>query len=159
MRKLLKSIEINAPVDRVYEFMTTPTNLPSIWPSLLAVANVERRADGTNSFDWTYKMAGMHFHGHTRPLEVKQNQLVVMRSDEGIPNTFRWTYQPKGAGTLLTVEVEYSMPTPILGPIAEVVVAKKNDRELDTLLSNAKATLEAAERPRVAAPAAPPPPH
>jgi uncharacterized protein YndB with AHSA1/START domain len=163
MRKLLKSIEISAPVDRVWEFITTPTNLPAVWPSLIAVANVRRRADGTNSFDWTYKMAGIRFHGHSRPLDVKPSSVLVMRNDEGIPSTFRWTFQPKGTGTVLSVYVEYAMPVPVLGPIAESVIARKNERELDVLLANTKAELESAERPRApaapGAPEAPPPAH
>jgi uncharacterized membrane protein len=153
MKKLLKSADINAPVERVYEFLNTPANLPGIWPSLVGVMNVERKANGTSSFDWTYKMAGMHFHGHSTPIEVKQNQLVVMRSEEGIPNTFRWTYEPKGAGTRVTVEVEYSLPTPIIGRIAEAVMAKMNERELELLLANAKSSLESAPRAEPGAPA------
>ena len=153
MKKLTKSVDINAPVDSVYDFLNTPANLPGIWPSLIGVTNVQPKADGTSSFDWTYKMAGMHFHGHSTPIEVKQNQLVVMRSEEGIPNTFRWTYEPKGTGTHLTVEVEYSLPTPIIGRIAEAVMAKMNDRELELLLANAKSTLESAPRAQPSAPA------
>ncbi|HSQ67693.1 MAG TPA: SRPBCC family protein [Polyangiaceae bacterium] len=153
MKKLLRSIEINAPVESVYEFVTTPSNLPSIWPSLVAVTNVERKADGSNSFDWTYKMAGVHFHGRAKPVEAKPNRLIVTRTEEGIPSTFRWTFEPKGAGTLLTLEVEYTLPTPIIGPIAEAVLAKMNERELETLLANAKSTLESARRVQPSAPA------
>ena len=98
-------------------------------------------------------MAGMHFHGHAKPVEVKPNRLVVTHNDEGIPSTFRWTYEPKGAGTHLTVEVEYSLPTPIIGRIAEAVMAKMNERELEVLLANAKSTLESARRAQPAAPA------
>lgn len=146
MRKLSKTIDINAPVDRVYEFLTTPTNLPTIWPSMVGVANVERKADGTHSFDWTYKMAGLHFHGRSRPIEVKQNKLVVMKNEEGIPSTFYWRYEANGAGTRLTLDVEYDIPTPVLGRIAEAVVAKMNEHELDAMLDNAKAAIEASAR-------------
>jgi uncharacterized protein YndB with AHSA1/START domain len=143
MRKLSKTIEINAPVERVYEFITLPTNLPTIWPSMVGVTNLERKADGSYAFDWTYKMAGLHFHGRSNPIEVKPNRLVVMRNDEGIKSTFYWRYEANGVGTRLTLDVEYEMPTPVLGKIAEVVVAKMNEHELDHLMTNAKTAIEA----------------
>ncbi len=157
MRKLVRSVEINAPVDRVYEFMTTPTNLPSIWPNLISVGNVQRSTDGANSFDWTYKMAGLHFRGHSRPLDVKKNELIVTRNDEGVPSTFRWMFQPKGAQTKLTVEIEYAMPVPVVGKIAEAFMAKVNEHDIEAMLRNAKASLEAAAR--LEATSAAPAPH
>ncbi len=155
MRKLVRSVDIQAPVDRVYEFMTTPTNLPSVWPNMLSVGNVQRNVDGANSFDWTYKMAGMHLHGHSRPLDVKRNELIVTRNDEGVPSTFRWIFQPKGASTRLTVEIEYTLPLPVLGKIAEAFVAKVNEHDIESMLANAKASLEASARLESAS-AAPP---
>ena len=38
MAKMNKSIMINAPVDKVFEFVTEPTNLPKFWPSLIEAA-------------------------------------------------------------------------------------------------------------------------
>ena len=32
--------------------------------SLVEVSRVEAKPDGAHSFDWTYKMAGLKFHGH-----------------------------------------------------------------------------------------------
>ena len=46
MHRIRKSVEIKAPVNRVYEMLTTPQNLPGIWPSMVEVSNVERKADG-----------------------------------------------------------------------------------------------------------------
>ncbi len=142
MHKMKKSLEIKAPVERVYEFVTTPTNLPSVWPSMVEVSNVETRAGGWHSFDWTYKMAGLKFHGHAEPKKVETNKFVEMRNEAGIPSTLRWTYEARGASMLLTVEVEYDIPTPLLGKIAESILVKINERELDTLLHNLKTILE-----------------
>jgi len=154
MRKLVKSVDVNASVERVYELLTTPTNLPSIWPSLEAVGNVDRRADGGHSFDWTFRMAGIRFHGRMRTLEAVQNERFVSHSDEGIKSTFRWVFERKGgASTHVGVEVEYSMPLGLLGRITEAIVAKMNERDLEVLLANAKKALEAPQRARAVAPA------
>ena len=58
MPTLRKSIAIRAPVDRVFDYVGDPTNLPEIWPSLVAVRNVESHPTG-NSFDWDYKLLGL----------------------------------------------------------------------------------------------------
>lgn len=143
MHQIRKSIEIKAPVERVFEFLTTPNNFLSIWPSMVEITNAVRRADGTNSFDWVYKMAGLRFKGHAEPKKIETNKYVEMRNESGIPSTFRWFYESRGAGaTYLTVEVDYEAPAPVIGKLAEAIVGKINERELETLLANAKSILE-----------------
>ncbi len=142
MREVKKSVEINAPLERVWEFLTQPKNLPGIWPSMVEVRNVQRRADGWNAFDWTYKMAGLRFHGHAAPVEIRKNERMVMHNESGIPSTFRWTFEGRGATTVVTCEATYSLPTPVVGRIAEAVLVRFNEHELEAVLVNAKATLE-----------------
>lgn len=109
---------------------------------MVEVSNVQTRPGGWHSFDWVYKMAGLKFHGHAEPKKVETNKYVEMRNESGIPSTFRWTYEGRGASTLLTVEVEYDIPAPVIGKIAESILVKLNEREMDTLLHNLKAILE-----------------
>lgn len=152
MHLIKNSIEIKAPVERVWEFLTTPNNLTGIWPSMVEVRNAKRRADGGHSFDWVYKMAGISFEGHAEATKVEPNRFIEVRNDSGIPSTFRWRYDGSGPTTRLEVEVEYDMPMPVIGRLAEAVVAKVNERELETVLANAKTVLEhGAQRPAQAA--------
>ena len=137
-----KQIHINAPVEKVFEFAVEPENLPEIWPSLIAVDNI--RGDNTEGYnwDWEYKMAGMNFRGHSETLQFVPNELVVSENKEGIPSTFIWTYSAKDGGTMLDVTVEYTVPVPVLGKLAEKIVVKMNENEMDTLLANLKAVME-----------------
>ena len=156
MHRIKKSIEINAKPQQVFELITTPQNLPSIWPSMIEASNVERRADGTHKFDWVYKMAGLHFKGHSESTKVETNKYSEVKNEGGIPSTFKWSFEPRGSGTLLTCEVEYEMPGSVLGKLAEAVAAKLNERECVTVLENAKSTLELAPQAAVGAPATAP---
>jgi uncharacterized membrane protein len=140
MPTLRKSIAIRAPVDRVFEYVGDPTNLPEIWPSLVAVRNVEPHPTG-NSFDWDYKLLGLRIHGHSEPVERIPNARLVTRSVSGIPNTFRWTYGARGDETEVTLEVEYELPA--LGWLAQGIVGRVNEREAHMLLANLKRRLEA----------------
>lgn len=143
MKKIKKSIDIKAPAQRVYDFLTQPTNLPSVWPNMVSVSNVLTQPSGAHDFDWVYKMAGLHFKGHAKTEEAQPGKLVRLRNEDGIPSTFLWTYQGlDGSGTRLTVEVEYSIPAPVIGKIAEAIVAKINERDAETLLANLKDVME-----------------
>jgi uncharacterized membrane protein len=145
MPTIRKSIEIKRPVDEVYTFMTTPENMLLIMPSLVEAKNAKRSEDGANSFDWTYKMAGVHFHGHAESTEVERGRRLVMRSDKGIANNFRWTFQGSDDSTQVAVEIDYEIPG-VLGKLAQPLLRKLNEREAELMLSNAKAHLEEGAR-------------
>lgn len=140
MPTIRKSIAIRAPVDRVFEYVGDPTNLPEIWPSLVAVTNVEPHPAGP-SFDWDYKLLGLRVHGHTEPVERIQNARLVTHSVTGIPTTFRWTYGSRGEETEVTLEVDYELP--VLGRFALGIVGRVNEREAYLLLANLKRRMEA----------------
>lgn len=140
MPTIRKSIAIRAPVDRVFEYVGDPTNLPEIWPSLVAVRNVEPHPTG-NSFDWDYKLLGLRVHGHSEAIERVPNARQVTRSVTGIPNTFRWMYGARGDETEVTLEVEYELS--VLGRLAQRIVGRVNEREAHILLANLKRRMEA----------------
>jgi ligand-binding SRPBCC domain-containing protein len=142
MKHISKSIEINAPVERVFDFITTPMNLLGVWPSMAEITNVQRSADGRHSFDWVYKMAGLPFKGHSETTDVEMPVRSVVKNTGGVPSTFHWKFEKKGAGMRLAIDVDYEIPAPVIGKIAEAVVARINEHECLNLLANVKATME-----------------
>ena len=48
-----------------------------------------------------------------------------------------------GEDTDLTFEVEYKVPVPVLGRLAEKVVVKLNEHEADAVIANLKTQIEA----------------
>jgi uncharacterized membrane protein len=142
MAKLQKSIVIKAPVEKVFSYMSDPTHLPDIWPSMVEVKDVKPSPAGGSNFGWVYKMAGMHIDGASETTEYLPNQRQVTQSTKGIQSKFTWTYQPDPAGVKLTVEVEYTVPVPVLGKVAEAVIVRQNEGEAETLLANLKARME-----------------
>jgi uncharacterized membrane protein len=146
--KIEKSIVIDAPVEKVFTFMAEPNNLLEIWPSLLEIRNVEPLPNGGYCYDWTYKMAGLRFEGRAEWIEFVKDQRVVDRNQGGIPSTFVWTYQPEGAGTRVTMRVDYSIPGAAVGRLAEPIIQKMNEHEAGTILANLKTRMEALPEPR-----------
>ncbi|MGZ4811054.1 MAG: SRPBCC family protein, partial [Thermoanaerobaculia bacterium] len=145
MQKHQRTVDIKAPAQRVYDFVAQPRNLPGVWPSMVAVSNVVAGASGGYDFDWEYKMAGVHLKGHTKVEEDQPGKLFRTRTEGTIESTFRWTFRSDGAGMKLSCEVEYTIPVPVLGKLAEVVVAKINEREMETTLANIKDVMEHAK--------------
>ena len=141
MSTIKKSIQINAPVEQVFAFLSEPTNLPEIWPSMIEVKNVVAH-NGQRSFDWVYKMAGMRFEGHSDMLEFIPNERVVTTSKKGIPSTFTYSYGRMGNACEVTIQVDYEIPNKVLGKLAEPIVRRLNEREATTLLANLKDRME-----------------
>ena len=143
MAKLTRSIVTNAPVNKVFEFVEEPTNLPKFWPSMVEVSDVKRSGDQVRTFNWVYKMAGLKVDGNTEITERIPNQKTVSVSTGGIPSTIVWNYAPEGQGTKVTVDADYKIPGALLGKLAEPLVIRINERESETLLENLKTIMEA----------------
>jgi len=143
MVKVSRSVHINAPVEKVFAFLSDPCNLPEVWPSMVATQVTGKTHTGGQNFRWEYKMAGMRIQGESEVLEHVPNQKVITQSKKGIESTFVWHYEAEGDGMRLQVDVEYVIPVPLLGKLAENVVAKLNEHEADVLIENIKTRMEA----------------
>jgi len=143
MHKIQRTIDISASAQRVYDFVIQPKNLPGVLPSLIEVSNVVAGTGGGSDYDWIYKMVGVHLKGHTTIEQAQPGKLLRHRGDGAIQSTWRWTFQGHdGAGMKLTCEVEYTIPVPVLGKLAEALVVKLNIREMETMLANVKDMVE-----------------
>jgi uncharacterized protein YndB with AHSA1/START domain len=147
VRSITKSIDVAASPSTVYEFVTEPANLPHVWPSLVSVSNVERSPDGSHSFEWTYKLGGLCLRGRAASVRAERNAFVEVDNERGVPSRFRWRCVPRGGETRVTLEADYEIPASIIGRLAEPIVAKMNEREMDQLLSNVKLAVERGPAP------------
>jgi uncharacterized membrane protein len=141
MAKIVKTITIKAPVEKVYDYISEPTNLPEIWPSLVEIKDVQKLPSGGTKERWVYKMAGIRLEG-TSESEDTENQRIVSKSKGGVESTQTWMFQPEAGGTKVTFEVEYTVPIPVLGKLVEAIIVKMNDHEGELILANLKARME-----------------
>ncbi len=135
------SININAPVEKVFAYVTDPTNLAEWMVSISDVTDLTGSGVGQH-FQWKYRMAGIPLHGETTVGEHVPNERWVTDSEGGITSTFAFTFAPHESGTKLDVEVEYTIPVPVLGKLAEKLVLKRNQREMAMNNQNIKERLE-----------------
>jgi uncharacterized membrane protein len=144
MATVRQSVTVHAPVDQVFEYISDPTNLPEIWPSLVEVKDVQNKPGYVGStYRWVYKMAGMRFEGQTECIECTPGERIVMQDQGGINAQRTTTFQTTNGETEVTTLAEYTIPVPLLGRLAEAFIVKQNEKEADAFLSNLKSRMEA----------------
>jgi len=136
------SIVIHAPADRVFAYVDDPMNLVEWLPSMVEIRNVIGTGAGQQQ-EWTYKMAGLLLRGQATVVEHAPNKSAVHQTIGMISSDFGYTVEPHEEGSVLTLEVEYSVPIPVLGKLAEHIALRRNEREFQIGLENVKEVLEA----------------
>lgn len=141
MARIKRSITIKAPVETVFAYVTDPTSLPEWMVGVMDVRDVSGSGSDLH-FHWKYRMVGIPFSGETKFIEYVPNERSVSESKGGIPSTFRWTFTPEAGATRVDLDLEYTVPVPVLGKLAENLVLKRNEREADLWMENIRERLE-----------------
>ena len=141
MPTLNTSTNINAPVEKVFEYVTDPMKLPEWMVGITGVTDVTGSGVGQHHH-WTYKMVGVPLHGETTISEHVPNERWVTDSKGTADSVFTFTFAPHEGGTKLNVDIDYTIPIPVLGRLAEKLVLKRNQRDMDTSLENLKDAME-----------------
>jgi uncharacterized membrane protein len=141
MPKINNSINISAPVEKVFAYVTDAMKSPEWMVGLSEVTDVTGSGVGQHNH-WKYKMVGVPLHGETTVTEHVPNQRSVTESKGGVTSTIAFTYAPHEGGTKLDLEVDYSIPVPVLGRLAEKLVLKRNQKEANMWMENIKEHME-----------------
>ena len=139
-----KEVMVDAPIEKVYDYVSDPSNMVKYWPSVMETKDLKPLPNGGYRARWVYKMAGIRLKGTGEHTEVVPNQYLVIETKGGVRSKIFWTFRSWEDATKVTLTVEYKMPIPLLAELAEVIVAKMNDREGDLIMANLKVILEAA---------------
>ena len=134
-----EAVTINAPVEKIFNYISKPKNLPEFWPSLVEVTDVQSLPTGGYKARYVYKMAGIRFQGIGEYTEIVLNKSLVIVTKGGISSVLAWAFRSQANRTKVTLTADYNIPIPLLGKLAEAVVEKMNEQELTLLLSNLRA--------------------
>ena len=134
-----EAVTINAPVEKIFNYISTPNNLPEFWSSLVEVTDVQPLPKGGYKTRYVYKMAGVRFRGTGEYTEIVTNKFLVIVTKDGISSILTWAFRSQANRTRVTLTVKYKMPIPLLGKLAEAVIKKMNEQELAFMLANLKA--------------------
>lgn len=152
--EIRKSIEINAPIERVFQTWTQSENFPHFMSHVVEV----RRLDGATGGDrWHWKVkgtSGMEFEFDSRTTAIEQNRLIAWRSESGawVHHTGSVRFTPTQSGST-NVEVRMSYK-PVAGAVGHVIAKMLGDdpkKQMDDDLLRMKSFIESGTPPHDAA--------
>lgn len=142
MVKFTRSILINAPVEKLFDYMDDPNNLPAIWPNMVEVSDVKRLPNGGAHYNYVYKMAGIRMEGISDDIEWVKNVRTISKSSGGIDSLATVEFEPAAQGTKVNVISEFTVPVPLVGKLAEAIIVKMSEQDAESLLANLKTRME-----------------
>jgi carbon monoxide dehydrogenase subunit G len=145
MATINKSIDIDAPAERVFEVLTDPKRLPEYAPGLVSVEDIRQTEQHIgDSFRVTYSVLGLHFPMSFTATEYEQPTKLTTRFEGGMKGTWTWRLSPRGTSTHLTTTMEYEMAGGALGKAMNaMLVERMNEKNAEQLLENLKLVSEA----------------
>lgn len=137
MELIHTSIDINGSVDRVFAYVDDPATSTEWLPSMMETRNITGTGVGQHHA-WTYKMAGLPLNGESTTIAHVPNERRVVQGKGGVDSLWTFTFEPRDGGTHLDVTIEYTVPLPVLGKLAEKLVVRRNEREIELAVQNIK---------------------
>ena len=137
-----KDIIINAPLEKIFNFVNKPANLPCLSPSLLEINNEKMLSAGGYSFRWMYKMIGIHLEGKAEYTDIIPNYWFTIKTRGVVDSSVSWTFRSKGDQTRVTLTVDYRIPAALTSRLSENIITKTNEKEAELVLDNLKTIAE-----------------
>ena len=143
--------EINAPVEKVFEYYTNPDNIKEAWPR--DIVKESESLSGSKSEEGSEMKVKGEYMGKEEEmiLEVKskeQNRTVVTRQTEGPFK--KWEsiqeFQGNGNDTHIRHSIDYELPT--TGKVANMLSGSQADNKIRKGLEQAALNSEAKTRIR-----------
>jgi uncharacterized membrane protein len=150
MNTIKQSINIKAPPSNVYRYLVDVNHMPEWLSSMEEVRNIWGTGVG-QTYEWTYRMVGVRLKGETKVIADEPDRMRKTQTTGGVESTWTFEMVPAGNDTTLNVSIDYKIPLPVLGRLAEKLVKRRNEREAQISLEHLKDLVEAEEQRRHAA--------
>ena len=102
---MMRSIHIEAPVERVFGAFKDPGRFWDLMPIHTQLDDVKVTKEGVGTYEsWHGKIAGLPIQGFEVLTEVVPNKHITSRSSNAMVGTWDYDFEPEGSGTKLTME-------------------------------------------------------
>ena len=142
MPRITNSITINAPVEKVFEYISNPENTLEWWPNVTGLRDKTGHGEG-QSWTFDYKMMGLHFTAKAKVTRSIINTERRVKSTGGIESEWDWYFKRVNGGTQLRWVIDYTIPVPVLGKVGELFILRRNRRVARFAMTNIKEKMEA----------------
>ncbi len=148
MAKINKSINIQAPIEKVFAFMTDPENFAKAQPPE-SETKIIAKPEGPPGVGRTWKMSmkagGQIYKWDAKITEFMENQKVTGSQTGGPFKRLEWTqsFESINGSTKYSITSEYKMPYSMLGKIIDKLkVEKEMDKNFDYYIKKTKELIE-----------------
>lgn len=144
MPVIKEKIIINAPIEKVFCYMTSPENWTKYVTSLTSVTDFSSAGlESGTTFSWEYRMLGVKLSGSGTVTDNQKNAVFGMKMSGAVPMSEYYTFTPSENDTVLSIEITYELPGKVLEKIANSrIVEKLNQREAINVLEKIKLLCE-----------------
>lgn len=137
-----RSIHIEAPVEKVFDFFKDPRNMQKAAAMPFAFKDVKQTENGVGTYySWVTKTPGLRIEGFDVYTEVIPNQRITDKCSSSLLGDWTFLFEPEGTGMQLTLEGHHRslwrMP-----PFKELVEWVQGTA-IERTLSTVKAEMEA----------------
>ncbi len=146
MSRVQRTIDIEAPPERVFELLTDLDRLQE-WATIAGDAVNPPAKPLAQGAKWKHKVkvAGVELEGDWNVVAIDPPRLVeyeATRSEGGWLKMLQ-RVAPSGGGSRVELEVDYELPWGVLGQaVDKLLVERRNEREAEESLENLKNILE-----------------
>lgn len=143
MFKASATMVVNAPIQKVFEYTASPENGPMFIPNLNQNSDISITPTQVGQkWNWRYNMVGMDITGSAEVTEIQAPHSWKLKSTGGANSTWAFTFADEGAGTKVTLEIEYDMPEGVMGKLSSNAIEKINQKTVEDSLQHLKTILE-----------------
>ena len=142
MSTIMRTITVNAPVERVFDHVM---DIRKLWAMPdIAVTDVVTKPEGvgTTARIWSHFL-GFHIEGGLVYKEVTRPERILIEVSFLMEHpTWTFTFEPVAGGTAVTAQGEWHVGIPAVGDAFESMMAKVHEPFLDSMLAGLKAAVE-----------------
>ena len=138
-------VEINAPVQSVYEYYTNPENIKEAWPRDV-IKESEPISASKNEEGSEIKVKGEYMGKEDEMLmevtDKEQNRRLATRQTQGPFKKFESIQEFQGNGSITHIKhtIEYELPT--TGKVANILTGSQADKKIKQGLEQAAQTVK-----------------
>src|SRR3712207_6556291 len=145
MTRICKSVQIQTPVEKVFEYVTTPGNWPAWHPSSLGVDGAtDHSLEPGEQVTEEYRVAGRRGRvvWTVREREAPHRWVIDGRVEGGGSGTITYILSAHREGTTFERDFVYAMPNPLLAVLDRLVLRRRIKAESAEALRRLKNVLE-----------------
>ena len=135
MPRIEQSVEINAPVDKVFAVARDVESFPDIMDDLQSLVVIEKSDDGNRTVtEWVglireFKMTVKWSQEDIWDPSAYRDDFSMIKGDMDSMSGY-WQFTPTDGGTKFESVVDYEYNVPLIGPMIKALIKKKMEANL-----------------------------